>query len=79
MSLDTKETFQPGKVIEVELNRDSLILIYLPIHRDHECEFDRTDMMTFYVMLCIGCIYTVLSGLVSFYLKKISAKIIVRK
>lgn len=35
--------------------------------------------MTFQVMLGIGVVFTILSALISFYLKNISARIIVRK
>lgn len=47
--------------------------------RDQECSVDNSNTTTFQVMLCIGIVFTILSALISFYLKKISARIIVRK
>lgn len=47
--------------------------------RDQKCSVDNSNTTTFQVMLCIGIVFTILSALISFYLKKISARIIVRK
>lgn len=49
------------------------------VSRNQECNVDNGNTMTFQVMLWIGVVFTILSALISFYLKNISARIIVRK
>lgn len=45
---------------------------------DQKCNLDNSDTTTYQIMLSIGVIYTVLSGLISFYLDKVAPKFLVR-
>lgn len=44
-----------------------------------QCNIDNSDATTFHIMLIIGIVFTILSALISFYLDKISPRVVVRE